>query len=97
MLTPSVINYTVVAFQYDPVADTDFVNTRQEITCTNLAKAQEEQQKLVESLRLSEIPYRCYIQERECYSIQTGKRTWVNKYRVKRIHDYIELNPLENQ
>lgn len=85
------ITYTVIAFQFDPVTDTDLVSTRQEVHCSTLPEAQKSQEQLADNLIQEKVPFRSYIQERETYNIQVSKKSKAEQYRVKKIHNFIEF------
>lgn len=93
MLTTTVHKFIVISNQYDPVTDADNLLTRQELASSSLAEAEQLQQSLIEELKQTGLPYRCYIQERSCYYQQTGKKasTRVEKHTVVGVRNIIEI------
>lgn len=84
--------YTIIINRYDPVTDADLLQTRQEIPVVSLSRARTIQQEELDKLKGTG-HYRSYIQERDYYTVKTGKKREPEKltFSIRSVTDLMEI------
>ena len=96
MLKPKT-RFAVIVVEFDPETETDYLDTRTEEITDTLAEAERFQTELlrdrdlISSTRLHKRHFRCYIQERDYYTVPTTKGKTEERYRIVRVLNLKEI------